>query len=134
MTSNTLTTLRIGLFGLTGIVCLAYATLALLYATPAPFSAWIPGAFGISSGVILAITSRMAPAKAASMTWDEGYAADASRAASRAFWIAIFQYPVFGVLMALGLATPSVSFAAMGTLTAAAYLLMAAWFDMQGRA
>lgn len=133
MTANTLISLRIALFAATGVVCLAYATLALLLGTPAPMPHLIPAVFGIATGVILTISSRQAGDNVADSVWDEGHDADVARTTARSFWFSILLYPVFGLLMAFGLVDPVVSFAAMGTLVGGVFCLMHSLTDLQGR-
>lgn len=66
------------------------------------------------------------------MAWDEGYAADARRAASIAFWFSVLLYPAFGLMLALDVIVWNLAFAAMGTLIGAFYLLLLAAFDLRG--
>ena len=49
---------------------------------------------------------------------------DKRRAEAHAFWIALMMYPIFGILMTTGAVALPTAFAAMGTLTGAAYLLL----------
>ena len=132
--SENISNIRMIVFGVTGVLCLAYAILALIIQDPAPFPFWIPGASGVMAALVLWGTSFAAGEKYAGMAWDESYAVDARRAASIAFWIGILLHPMFGVLLALGLVDWPVAFAVMGTLTPAAYLLLLVSFDRQGRA
>ena len=50
-----------------------------------------------------------------------------------AYWVALLLYPIFGLLLSFGWVAPGVAFAAMGTLTGAAFLLLFVWFDLRGR-
>ena len=131
--SDTLANIRVAVFALTAGVCVVYAVLSLIMGRPDPMPWWIPWAFGIASGVILTLTSRMAGPKQAGMAWDEGYSADATRAAGTAFWVGIAMYPIFGVLLALGVVDYPIAFAVMGLLTGATYLSLIVWFDVRGR-
>ena len=117
----------------TGLICLGYAILAMIEGRPDPFSSWLPGIAGIMAALTILLTGFWAGSKAASMAVDEGYRADTRRAAGIAFWIALLLYPVFGLALAQGWVGHGVAFAAMGTLTGAAYLLLFCWFDGQGR-
>ena len=58
---------------------------------------------------------------------------DKRRAEAHAFWIALMLYPIFGGLMAMGAVALHTAFAAMGTLTGAAYLLLFTYYDAMGR-
>lgn len=132
MTHTSLITLRRLLFGITGLLCLLYATLALLWATATPMPFWIPGAAGVASGLLLFLTSAAAGKKPAEMAWDEGYSADTSSAAKRAFWIGIALFPLFGLALSAGLTSTPVAYAATGLLMAASYLLSVVWSDLRG--
>lgn len=132
--AESLANIRAAVFGLTGGVCLLYAALMLATGRPdvAPF--WIPGVCGLLAGLILTVVSRVAGRATASRAWDEGYRADAARAAGIAFWVALLLYPAFGLLRATGVVGADLAFAVMGLLTGAAYLLLLTWFDLRGRA
>ena len=58
---------------------------------------------------------------------------DERRAEAHAFWIALMLYPIFGVLIATGTVALPSAFAAMGTLTGAAYLLLFTYYGAMGR-
>ena len=133
MSVSTLVTLRIGLFALTGVTCLVYACLALATATPNPMPAAIPGLLGAMTGVVLTMSARFSKEHVVDQAYDELHTADATRAAVLGFWVAVLLYPVFGLLIGYGLVASNVGFAAMGPLTAAAYLLSHGWYDFRGR-
>ena len=132
-TADTLARLRRATLGATGLVCLAYALAALAMDRPDPFAFWLPGAFGVASAFIITLALNVTDRKSAKAATDEGYRADTHRAARVAYWIALALYPLFGVLLASGLTTFPTAFAAMGTLTGAAFLLLFTLFDWQGR-
>ncbi|MEM1301922.1 MAG: hypothetical protein AAGH17_05005 [Pseudomonadota bacterium] len=133
MTANTLITLRIVLFAATGLICLAYAGMALWLGTPAPMPQLIPAVFGIATGVILTISSRRVGDEVADAVWDEGHDVDVARTTARSFWFSILLYPVFALLMGFDLVDPIVTFAAMGTLVGGVFCLMHSLTDLQGR-
>lgn len=132
--ADSIANIRVAAFGLTGLCCIVYVLMALSMGRPDPMPFWVPGACGVLAAAVLMITSRAAGRKNATMAWDEGYAADARRAAGIAFWVALFMYPLFGALMSLGLIKPDVTFAVMGLLTGASYLFLLVWFDLKARA
>jgi hypothetical protein len=101
---------------------------------PDPIPFWIPGLLGALSAAVLMLSSMAAGSKQADMAWDEGYVSEARQAAVVAFWVNMALYPLFGVLMAGGLASTGVSLAAISTLTAATYLILTAWFGLRGQA
>jgi hypothetical protein len=133
ITSDFIATARSVLFGLTGAACLAYGVLAVGMGRPDPIPFWIPGAFGMLSAIVLTLSSMAAGERRADQAWDEGYMADTRRAASLAFWSVMVLFPLSGVGMAIGLIEISTAFAAVGSLSAAVYLLLMTWFDLRAR-
>ncbi|MFK7791079.1 MAG: hypothetical protein AB8B88_00265 [Devosiaceae bacterium] len=133
LSADQLSTIRMLFLGFTGLVCALYAGLAVLWSDPSPFSPWLPGLCGLGSAIIITLTARAAGDKSAEMAFDEGYMADSHKAQRYAYWIAVFLYPAFAVPLSLNWISWPVGFAAMGTLTGAAFLLLFVWFDLQGR-
>lgn len=131
---NAVLNIRVIVFGLTGLVCLLYALLAVLNGRPDPFSPWIPGIFGVVSALVVMVATYSAGPRNAAMAGDEGFSHDFQRAQGVGYWTALMLYPVFGYLLSQGMVSFAVAFAAMGTLTAAAFLLPFVWFDLKGRA
>ena len=133
LTSDSLSSFRRIMFAITGLTCLAYAVLALLQMRPDPFPFWIPGILGLISAALIFALAAAAGRKNAQQAFDEGYIMDKRRAEAHAFWIALMLYPIFGILMATGTVALPTAFAAMGTLTGAAYLLLFTYYDAMGR-
>ena len=133
MTSEKLSLIRTGMFAVTGLVCAAYAGMAILGNTPNPFGPWIPGVLGFGTGVMILLATLAAGRKATAQAMDEGYRADSQRAQQVGYWVALWMYPVFAVFLWQELLDWPTAFAAMGTLTGAAYLLPAVWFELRGR-
>lgn len=128
MTDDQIGFLRRILFGMTGLFCLAYAGLALLWQRPDPFAWYVPGIMGLAAGLILMV-QRFTSAKATKLAFDERYDMSATRAAGYAFWIMLFSLPFFAILQLRELVSVETAYAATGTLGAASYLLMNVWFD-----
>ena len=133
LTSDSLSTFRRIMFAMTGLTCLAYAALALLQMRPDPFPFWIPGILGLISTALIFALASAAGRKSAQQAFDKGYIMDKRRAEAHAFWAALMLYPIFGGLMAIGAVALPTAFAAMGTLTGAAYLLLFTYYDAMGR-
>lgn len=133
LSSDTLTTVRIALLGLTGAVCALYAFLAITTGDPSPMSPWIPGGLGVLSGIVITLAARAAGERNADIAYDEGHYADSHRAQRYGYWFAVFLYPAFAFPLSAGWISWPVGFAAMGTLTGAGFLLLFVWFDLQGR-
>lgn len=134
LSSDTLSTIRVTVLGITGVICFLYAVLALLQGRADPMPFWVPGLAGFGSAAVITLAAMGAGRKNTEMAIDEGYHADNHRAQRIGYWIALLLYPLFGLLLSQGIVTWSVAFAAMGTLTGGAYLLLFVWFDLQGRA
>ena len=109
--------------GLTGVVCLAYAALVPLTGKPDPISPWWPGAFGIATALIIAVSLFAADSRSAETALDELYRARDHLAQRIGYWSAILLYPVFGFLIAQDYISLTLAFPIMGTLTGAAYLI-----------
>ncbi|WP_424983555.1 hypothetical protein [Maritalea sp. S77] len=133
MTSEFFNNVRTAVLGLTGLVCLAYGAGALALGTPQPFAFWLPGLFGIASAILITIAAIAAGNDNARRATDEGYVADRKQAEGFGFWVAILLYPAFAIPLWQGWVSYHTAYAAMGTLTAAAYLLKFAWLDLRGR-
>ena len=131
--SDSLSTFRRIMFAITGLTCLAYAVLALLQMRPDPFPFWIPGILGLISAALIFALAAAVGRKNALQAFDEGNIMDKRRAEAHAFWVALMLYPIFGILMATGTVALSTAFAAMGTLTGAAYLLLFTYYYAMGR-
>ncbi|MEM6462781.1 MAG: hypothetical protein AAF724_12785 [Pseudomonadota bacterium] len=133
LSANALSNIRVAVLGVTGIICLVYASLALLTGRPDPIPPWVPALFGVGSAAIIMIAFFSATRRAADMASDEGFAADNGRAHKIGYLVALFLYPAFAAPLALGWISWPVAYAAMGTLTAAAFLLPFVLFDLKGR-
>ncbi len=133
LSANSLLNIRVAAFGLTGLVCLLYAAMAILTGRPDPISPWIPAAFGIVSAASVLVALMSAGKRSATMARDEGFSDDFRRAQGVGYWVALLLYPVFGFFLSSGGVEYHVAFAAMGTLTGAAFLLPFVWFDLKGR-
>jgi len=133
LTSDSLSAFRHIMFAITGLICLAYAVLALLQMRSDPFPFWIPSSLGLISAALIFALVSAAGRKSAQQGFDEGYIMDKRRAEAHAFWIALTLHPIFGILMTTGAVALPTAFAAMGTLTGAAYLLLFTYYDAMGR-
>ncbi|MCF4099526.1 hypothetical protein [Maritalea mediterranea] len=133
MTSEFFTNVRTAVLGLTGLVCLVYGGGALAMGTPQPFAFWLPGLFGVASVILISIAALAAGDDNARRATDEGYVADRRHAEGFGFWVAILLYPAFAVPLWQGWVSYPTAYAAMGTLTAAAFLLRFVWADVKGR-
>ncbi|MEO1689634.1 MAG: hypothetical protein AAFU61_17210, partial [Pseudomonadota bacterium] len=105
---------------LTGFACLAYALAALALGRPDPAPIWIPGALGVFAALAITAAFAWAPKAQAAMADDELTQAQVARALRIGYWVAVFLYPIFGLMQFAGLVDWPTAFAAMGTLTGAA--------------
>ncbi len=123
MTSDSLSRLRSIAMGAAGSICLIYAVLAILSGAPDPISPWIPGVSGFVAAIIITLGFRRAGRSEGLRASDELYQVQANRAHRIGYWSAILMYPLFGFFLSQEWVTWQVAFAAMGTLTAASYLI-----------
>jgi uncharacterized membrane protein len=117
------------LLGIMGLSCLVYAILAIAQNDPQPIWWFIPMTAGLLASVGIAIAFLLGDSSARQMAHDEMYDALNHRARRHAYWIAVLMYPIFAVIiMTTGLSWET-TFAAMGTLTSAAYLLLLTLYE-----
>jgi hypothetical protein len=84
---------------------------------------WLPGMFGLLSGVTIFLAFWRAGPVLAQQFSDERSKHLSDKAHRFGYWPALLLYPVFGFLFTADLIPLSLSFPMMGTLTGAAYLL-----------
>ena len=130
--SETISKTRNIVFGLTGVVCIAYGALALTTGRPDPMPFWIPGVLGVLAAIILVIGSFFAGAKQSEMAWDEGYRSEQRRAAEIAFWFGIIVHFILSMLLFGGMIEINAGFVASGILPAGVYLMLIVWFGARG--
>ena len=125
---------RIRLVGLaaTGLVCLAFGLFAMILDRPDPFSPWIPVLVGGAAALTIAFSAFAAGDRNAEIATDELYFSESRRAQILGFWVAVLMYPVFGLAIGNGWITYPVAFSAMGTFTAAAFLLSFSILNIRG--
>ncbi len=133
MSYRSLLLTRIFSMGFAGLICAIYALLVLLQGRPDPMPTWIPGIAGVVAAAAIWASVGASNKKTVGATFDEGFKAEEAMAQRIGFWVAIWLYPAFAVpLMLEWISWPS-AFAAMGTLTAATYLLASVFLDLRGR-
>ena len=120
---------RSGLLGLTGLCCLLYAGLAFAQDRPDPMYWWIPGAFGATSAVLIAVLSVWAGARQAGMAADELYHNLNRKAQAQAYWLSLALFVGVTLLAAQSVIAFRTGFAVLGTLMGAAYLFLFVWHD-----
>ena len=109
--------------GLTGVICIAYATLALATGVPDPISPWLPAVVGVVASAAIFVAFVLSDRSAGEIATDELYVAQNRRALAFGYWGAVALYPVFGLLIALDQVSTGLALPVMGTLTGAAYLI-----------
>lgn len=124
MNADSVTRIRIAVFGIAGLVCASYSVMAFITNTPNPFTPWLPGVAGFTAGLVMWVSAFLAGRKNAGIAHDELYQQEWSLAVRFSYWFAIALYPLFGLFLAMGWISPIASFAAMGTATGAAPMLV----------
>ena len=132
MTSDLLIKYRALLMGAAGGVCLVYGVLAVLSGRPDPIWPFLPGLAGCGAAVVVYALFSKAAQGARKQATDEAHRMENGRAMAVGFWVAILMYPLFAPFLAFGWVQYPVAFAAMGTLTAAAYLVSFAVVSLRG--
>ncbi len=116
---------------LAGLSCLLYAVLAIAHNVPQPILWFVPMAMGVLVGVGIFVAFAMATPAARRMAKDEMYVETAHRAQRHAFWVSFGLYPIFAIAIFVFGLDWNTAFAAMVTLTGAAYLLLLAYYEWQ---
>ena len=132
MTGDGLVRLRGGLMGFAGIVCLLYGVTALVLGRPNPMPQWIPGTAGIAAGLAIFLVFSRAGQGSVQQAMDETYRAEMNGATRIGFWTGVVQYPLYAPFLMAGMIGFDVAFAAMGTITASAFLLSFALISLRG--
>jgi uncharacterized membrane protein YhaH (DUF805 family) len=122
---------RTVLLCLAGLSCLLYAVLAIAQNVPQPIWWFVPMAMGALAGVGIFVAFAMATPAARRMAKDEMYVETAHRAQRHAYWVLFGLYPIFAIAIFVFGLEWNTAFAAMGTLTGAAYLLLLMYYEWQ---
>lgn len=129
LTDTDIAKVRTVLLCMVGLSCLIYAVLALAQNSPQPIWWFIPAAMGCLASLGIFAAFAMGSATARKMASDEMYQQINHRAQRHAYWVALWLYPAFAMLViTFGIEWNTV-FAAMGTLTGAAYLLLLTFYE-----
>ena len=120
---------RIILLELTGLSCLLYAILAVTQNTPQPIWWFVPTAMGVFAGIGIFVAFAMADPASRRMATDEMYTLITHRAQQHAYWLFLGLYPAFAVIIMTTGFEWNMAFAAMGTFTGAAYLLLLTFYE-----
>ncbi len=125
--------IRTAILGLTGVICVTYAALALLQGRPDPMSPWIPGVAGFGAMMIIWISAEFAGRANTRQASDELFASEWRRAVRVGYWVALWLYPAFAILLVLQLTAYPTAFAAMGTMSGAASLLTFVYLTLRSQ-
>jgi hypothetical protein len=113
-------------FGLLGVAasCLLYAVLALFQNRPDPMLWFIPMTVGIFAAIMIWTVFLIAGRRMAKAATDEFFDEIRNRAQRHAYWIAVSLFAIFAYPLISGVIRFDTAFAAMGTITGAAYPLL----------
>lgn len=98
--------------------------LALILVRPDLIWPWIPTVAGVGAGALIYLSAVRYDEEVAGVSFDELFDLEWQRAVSWSYWIAIAMYPFFTVHLATGMLNSQTAFAAMGTLSGGAPLLL----------
>ncbi len=132
MTVEIVQTIRRGVFLMIGLVCVGYAAMYLAIGVPGFLNPFVPGVVGLLGAAILWGACLASGHSVSEAVFDELSRAEWGQALRLGYWFAVAMYPVFGLLLWLGLVDPVQTFAVMGTLTGGVPLLYYAWLDGRG--
>ncbi|MEP4195724.1 MAG: hypothetical protein ABJL99_08835 [Aliishimia sp.] len=122
--SEKIAMLRSVLLGLTGLVCVSYAVLAIVQGRPDPMPWFVPGVLGILSGIIISASFARAGPKAIRAATDELHREVNSKAQRHAYWVSLALFVVVSVLSGTAAFDRDTGFAVLGTLMGSSYLLL----------
>jgi len=103
--------------------------LAVTQNTPQPIWWFVATAMGVFAGISTFVAFAMADSASRRMATDEMYTLIRHRAQRHAYWLSLGLYPVFAVIIMMTGFEWNTAFAAMGTLTSAAYLLLPTFYE-----
>ena len=132
MTVEKFQILRRWVFLIIGVTCVGYALIYLFLGLSGALSPFLPGVVGLLGGAILWAASLVSGRLVSGAVFDELSRQEWGKALKFGYWVAVGLYPVFGLLLWLGVVAPMQSFAVMGTLTGGLPLLYYTWLDGQG--
>lgn len=121
---TTFARLRTLTLGTTGLICLAFAVLALVTGRSDPMPWWVPGLAGLLSTAAIFAGAALAGDRATQAASDELHRLVDHKAQRHAYWVSLAVFVVFAVLAGNGVIAPGVGFAVIGTSMGAAYLLL----------
>lgn len=124
MTVDQLSRLRFVIFLSSGLITAGYGVLALLMGRPDPIWPWFPTLAALLAIAIIFASSARSGKKVTDASFDELFDHEWRRAVGYSYWIAIAMYPLFIVPLSLGYVESTTAFAAMGTLSGGAPLLV----------
>ncbi len=133
MSAETVFLTRVVTLGAAGALFAIYAGLTVWTGRPDPLPLWVPMLAALFAFLLISLASLVVGRRATEQAFDEGYLTDERRAQCVGFWGAVALYPAFTLLLWWEVVTFPVTLAAMGSLTAAIYLLTLVWFDVRGR-
>lgn len=133
VTSETFSTIRTVLLGLTGLACLGYALAALVMGRPDPVGWYWPASIGSMAGLLIALAALAAGRAKAGQATDDLYHEVNGRAQRQAYWLSMLVFAVLAVSAAQGWVAHRTAMAALGCLMGAAYLLLFVWHDLRLR-
>ena len=132
MTVERLQFIRRCVFVIIGLTCVGYAVMYLVLGMSGVLNPFLPGVVGLLGAATIWGASLISGHSVATAVFDELSRKEWGQALKFGYWLAVGLYPVFGVLLWLGLVEPAQSFAVMGTLTGGVPLLYYSWLDGRG--
>lgn len=132
MTVETLQFVRRCVFVIIGLTCVGYAMMYLVLGLSAVSNPFLPGIVGLLGAATIWGACLVSGHSISEAVFDELSRQEWGQALKFGYWLAVGLYPVFGVLLWLGMVGSEQSFAVMGTLTGGMPLLYYSWLDGRG--
>lgn len=132
MTIERLQFIRRMVFLIIGLICVGYAGAHLTEDLSQSLNPFLPGLVGVLGAVILSGASFIGGRSVSGAVFDELSRSEWNKALKFGYWFAVGLYPLFGLLMWLGLVDKEPVFAVMGLLTGGVPLLYYCWLDIRG--
>ena len=131
MSVEQLSRVRFFAFLISGIIIAGYGVLAIVLSKPNPVWPWIPTLASFLAIAIIQFSARRSGEKVSGASFDELFDVEWGRALGLSYWVAIAMYPLFAVLLVTQTVGHWTAFAAMGTMSGGAPLLIYCFITMR---
>jgi hypothetical protein len=132
ISNETVSTIRVGALGATGLACVTYAALAVWFGRPDPIGWYWPGLVGVAAAIVITVAFAFG-GRGAVAAADELHDQVNHRAQRHAYWLTVIWFGFLSICSALGWLEFHTAMAAFGCLMGASYLLLFVLYDLRTR-